>query len=51
LSIAIIKDGKIIRSNCTELFMDSNENDLKGKGWYSDVRRYLLTYYLVGEFC
>jgi hypothetical protein len=29
LSIATIKDGKIIRSDCTELFMDSNENDLK----------------------
>jgi hypothetical protein len=29
LSIATIKDGKVIRSGCTELFMDINENDLK----------------------
>jgi hypothetical protein len=29
LSIETIKDGKVIRSGCTELFMDSNENDLK----------------------
>jgi hypothetical protein len=28
LSIETIKDGKVIRSGCTELFMDSNENDL-----------------------
>jgi hypothetical protein len=27
--MATIKDGKVIMSNCTELFMDSNENDLK----------------------
>jgi hypothetical protein len=31
LSIATIKDGKVIRSGYTELFMDSNENDLKGR--------------------
>jgi hypothetical protein len=24
-----LKDGKIIRSDCTKLSMDSNENDLK----------------------
>jgi hypothetical protein len=29
LSIATTMDGKIIRSNCTKLFTDSNENDLK----------------------
>jgi hypothetical protein len=29
LPIATIKDGKVIRSGHTELFMDSNENDLK----------------------
>jgi hypothetical protein len=29
LSIETIKDGKVIRSGCTELFMGSNENDLK----------------------
>jgi hypothetical protein len=28
-SIETIKDGKAIRSDCTKLFMDSNENDLK----------------------
>jgi hypothetical protein len=29
LPIATIKDGKVIRSGCMKLFMDSNENDLK----------------------
>jgi hypothetical protein len=29
-SIETIKDGKVIRSGYTELFTDSNENDLKG---------------------
>jgi hypothetical protein len=29
LSIATIQDGKVIRSGGTELFMGSNENDLK----------------------
>jgi hypothetical protein len=31
LSIATIKDGKIIRSDCAKLSVDSNENDLKGR--------------------
>jgi hypothetical protein len=29
--MATIKDGKVTRSDCTKLFMDSNENDLKGR--------------------
>jgi hypothetical protein len=29
--MAAIKDGKVIRSGYTELFMDSNEIDLKGR--------------------
>jgi hypothetical protein len=31
LFIATTKDGKVIRSDCVKLFMDSNENDLKGR--------------------
>jgi hypothetical protein len=31
LSIATIKEGKVIRSGYTELCMDSNEIDLKGR--------------------
>jgi hypothetical protein len=30
-SIETIKDGKVIRSGYTELFTDSNVNDLKGR--------------------
>jgi hypothetical protein len=31
LFIATIKDDKVIRSDCVKLFMDNNENDLKGR--------------------
>jgi hypothetical protein len=50
LSITTTKDGKVIRSDCVKLFMDSNDNVLKGRVGRTMSEDSLLTYYLVGEF-
>jgi hypothetical protein len=50
LSITTTKDGKIIRSDRVKLFMDSNDNVLKGRVGTTMSKDSLLTYYLVGEF-